>query len=650
MDKKTVETYLLDYLKIKNIKTKTCGKVTMLECPYCHLQPMSANIPPRCHFIVCHACGQQKKTIFDLVRDLEPIDKKEDDDIIHYLKELLGLDIITKRDKENTDEALTFYQKNGFDLVPVARDKKNPIETDWTKKNHKDIEEWQRWLSDGINIGIKTGKISNVTIIDIDVKPIPPEIAPLLGNTFTLETSKGFQCYYKYVPDLPKTRINDLKIDIENDGGQCVAYPSVVEGVQRRIIKQTDVLPMSSELLTFLKTKITVPLKSFSEKLKEDIQTENFNLNLLGEGERNTSLLKLGGLLRKELNVTQTERVLSILNRHICSEPISPKELSAMVKSLSRYTAFDENELAHRVLSYLKDVEEAGRTEICMAIMNTNRGEEKLRIDKVLNYLVREQYILKKGRGYCVIKKLEWKEGLIDLGQPVNFKVPYFDDIGQFNYEDMILISAKNKVGKTHISINMVKRFVDQGITPHLINLEKGGRFGKIALRLGLKEGDFKYAFCADPSQIELEKNAVTIIDWLLIENKAETDVIMRHFIEQLDKQGGFLIVFQQLKEDNTYFAPNMVKQFPSLACRYIYDDENDGTYGRFKIDVIREPKGQLKNFKNWEIPCMYQEDSKLFVRADEIESKPVISTNTVVESPKTSTGDVSIDEQRITN
>ena len=66
-----------------------------------------------------------------------------------------------------------------------------------------------------------------------------------------------------------------------------------------------------------------VPLKSFSEKLKEDIQTENFNLNLLNEGERNVSLLKLGGLPRKELNVNQTERVLSILNRHICTNPIS---------------------------------------------------------------------------------------------------------------------------------------------------------------------------------------------------------------------------------------------------------------------------------------------------------------------------------------
>jgi len=58
------------------------------------------------------------------------------------------------------------------------------------------------------------------------------------------------------------------------------------------------------------------------------------------------------------------------------------------------------------------------------------------------------------------------------------------------------------------------------------------------------------------------------------------------------------------------------------LAVRYLYDDENDGTYGKFKVDVIREPKGQIKNFKNWEIPCKYFEETKELKRIDELEGK----------------------------
>jgi len=643
MNKQIIENYLVDYLRKKDIKLKKVGQVLQLQCPTCKKE-FSAIIPPKCSFVNCFACNAKRQTIFDIVKIEYPT--YTDDDVVQHVKETLNLNITTQKDKDSIIEILQFYKTNNLDLVAVAKDKKIPIENDWTHKIHTDAEEWQRWLDDGINIGIKTGKQSNITIIDVDIKPVPKEILDLIGDTYTLETSKGFQYYYKYVEDLPKTRINELKIDIENDGGQCVAYPSIVEGVQRKVINFKPILEMPIELHNYLKQKVTVPLKSFSEKLKEDIQTENFNLNLLGEGERNTSLIKLGGLLRKELNSEQTERVLNILNRHICSNPLSQKELNAMVKSLARYTEFDEKELAHRVLTYLKDVEEAGRTEICSAIMGTNRGEEKRRIDKVLNYLVKEQYILKKGNHYGIIKKLDWKEGLIDIGIPIKFKMPYFDDVAHFNYEDMIVIGARNKVGKTHLAINIVKQLVEQGITPHLINLEKGGRFAKIALRLGLKEGDFKHAFCADPTQIELEKNAITIIDWLLIENKAETDVVMRHFVEQLDKQNGFLIVFQQLKTDNSYFAPNMATQFPAFATRYIYDDDNDGTYGKFKIDVIREPKGKIKNFKNWEIPCFYNEQTKELKRIDELDSKDRPSS----ENNNIKINDINIEEKQIGN
>jgi hypothetical protein len=650
MEKEIIESYLLDYLNKREVKIKVSGKCTMLECPYCHKVPMSATIPPRCSFINCFSCNAKKKNVIDIVRDIEKVEGT-DDDVIHYIKELLNLDIVTTKDKERTDEVLNFYKENGFDLVPVARDKKIPIENDWTNKEHKDVVEWQRWLGDGINCGIKTGKRSNITIIDVDVKPVPKEIVALVGDTFTLETSKGFQFYYKYVSTLPKTRINELKIDIENDGGQCVAYPSVVDGVKRKIYSFKPVIEMPKELLAYLQTKVTVPLKSFSEIVKEDIATENFNLNLLGEGERNVSLMKLGGLLRKELNTPQTERVLGILNRHICTNPITPKELTAMVKSLSKYTAFDENELAHRVLTYLKDVEEAGRTEICMAIMSTNKGEDKMRIDKVLHYLVKEQYILKRNRGYGIIKKLDWKDDLLEVGKPIDFKMPYFDDIASFNYGDLVLIGSKNKRGKTSIAINMIKELVEQGKTPFYINLETGSRYAKTALKLGLRNGDFKYAFCADPTQIELEKNAITIIDWLLISDKSQTDVVFKHFIEQLDKQGGFLIVFMQLKEDNGWFAPNMVTQFPALGAKYIYDNENDGAYGKFVVDPIREPKGYIKNF---EIPCHYDWSSKEFKRVEDLEKKDIKKQedSKVPEAPKEppKEGDTPIETQSITN
>jgi len=383
------------------------------------------------------------------------------------------------------------------------------------------------------------------------------------------------------------------------------------------------------ELKDFLKSKITVPRKSFSEKLVDDIKTEDFNLGLIDEGERNASLIKLGGIFRKELNLNQTGFVLNVINSHVCKEPLAQNEIKAMVNSLDKYTIFDERELAHKVLEYLKDVEEANRTEISMAVANTNRGEDKKRIDKALKYLVKEGYVIKRGARYSIIMKANWKEALIETGKPIDFKVPYFYDIAHFNYGDMILIGSKNKKGKTHISMNIVKQFVEQKIKPYYISLETGSRFAKIAMQLGMKEGDFKWTFCSDPTQIELEPNAVTIIDWLLIVDKSKTDLIFRHFVEQLYKTNGFLIVFMQLKgskmQDNEWFAPNMVSQFPALSARYIYDNEDDGVYGKFKIDVIREPKLHIKT---WEIPCYYNWEDKTLKRINEIEEEKNESIN----------------------
>jgi len=70
------------------------------------------------------------------------------------------------------------------------------------------------------------------------------------------------------------------------------------------------------------------------------------------------------------------------------------------------------------------------------------------------------------------------------------------------------------------------------------------------------------------------------------------------------------MIVFQQLKENGDWFAPNMVKQFPALAAKYIYTNE-EGTEGQWELEAIREPKIHMKRGV---IPCQYIPDSKLLI------------------------------------
>jgi hypothetical protein len=611
MYKQVILNHLLDYLKIKNVVIKKSGKVIMLECPFCKTQPLSANIIPNTSVINCYKCNK-KYNLMDLVKYIE--NKTNEDEIYQYLKELLKIEVMTKKDEDELIKTLDFYEKNGFDLVPIEKNGKRPIEKDWTNKTHKSKEEWLEWIRNGLNIGVKTGVRSGITIIDIDQKPIPEEIRLMVGNTLIQETKKGFHLFYKYDKDLPKTRIEELKIDIETTGGQVVLYPSIVENEKRNFISGDKIIEIPKDLKGLLKSKIELPaLKSFSEKLRDDIKSEDFKLEVIKEGEgRNNFLIHLGGILRKELSIKQTEYVMNAVNNHFCSPPLSQKEIIAMVGQLDKYIEFDEQELALKVLQYLRNVEDGTRTDVERAI-----GEKKARTDKVLAYLVKEGYLLKRGKSYHIIKKADWKDTLIDIGKPVPFTVPYFYDVANYNWGDLLLIGSKAKYGKTHISMNIIKKLQEQGVKPYYISLETGSRFAKIALQLGLKEGDFYHTFCADPTKIELEPNAVTIIDWLLIVDKAKTDLIFRHFIEQLNKTNGFLIIFQQLKQDSSWFAENMCKQFPALATRYLYENDNEGTYGKYIIDVVREPKPFGK--KVFEIPCVYNWKTKELKRIDEL-------------------------------
>jgi hypothetical protein len=378
---------------------------------------------------------------------------------------------------------------------------------------------------------------------------------------------------------------------------------------------------MPKGLKDYLLSKIQTPspTKTLSETLKQEIETENYKKPLVEEGEgRHELLFHYGCILRKQMNNVQVETSLLSLNKIICSPPVEYKEIKNIIKSVQDYNFFDEKEMANLMLQYLKEVKRATKNEIEMYILSQRaKGEDRKRIDKTLIYLEVEGLIIRRQRYYEIIEAMEWKDTLLDIGIPIDFKIPYLDDVAYYNKGDLIIIGSKNKWGKTTLAINMVKALVEQGIKPYYIYNEGGGRFGKIALSIGLKEGDFYRIFCGDPQKVILQPKAITIYDWVRppLDEFAKTSEIFNSFTEKLEKTQGFLICFVQLKEGKEFFAPNMIGQFPSLLCKYLYEDDSDGTNTYFDICDVRDSKIKGKKFK---IPCIYNWDTKLVKRTDE--------------------------------
>lgn len=115
---------------------------------------------------------------------------------------------------------------------------KHPAVKSWKSAATVDIAKAQNWWSLDSkflhNIGIATGKVSGITVIDIDTKNNGLETWQDIcakydiPNTYTVKTgSGGLHLYFKYCKDVPNsTNTYGSGIDTRNDGGYIIAPPS----------------------------------------------------------------------------------------------------------------------------------------------------------------------------------------------------------------------------------------------------------------------------------------------------------------------------------------------------------------------------------------------------------------------------------------
>lgn len=614
----------------------------VFTCPNCKNALPSTLFVPGADKLYCNACKYKDKLIH-VVYLLEQ-DKAEWS--IASIAEYLFSEWKVKIPELNHSFYLECYEKWHWDLVPLLPNKKIPFEKDWLNKEYKNKLEWEKWITDNFNIGVKTGHKSNITVLDIDTKEIPDILKGV--HTIRQDTNRGYHFIFAYDPEIPTTKIEEFKIDILNDGKQFVVYPSKVDGIDRNWnFKNPNIdLPKIPENIkkwilenvnqNGTKKVSENPEEEQNQKLIEDIKNESLgDFEGVLEGNRNNTLIKMGGILRKRLNFEQTSYVVKFFNKNFIKPSLPENEVYALLGSIDKYTFSDERDLAMKILAYLKYAEEGTSRDIREAIK-----EEKANVDKALNYLLKEQYIVKRNRMFHLVKKMVWREDLPALNNQVPFKIPYFDDIALFNWGDLILLGAPTGHGKTTIAMNIIKRFQEEKIKCHYVCLESGSRFVKTGCALGLSPelGHYKYVIETDPAKIQIEENSVTIIDWLLIQDKAQTDMVMQYFSEQLVRTNSILIIFMQLKEDGNWFAPNMVKQFPALAARYVYSEDEqgnaDGIFGTWEVDKIREAKRHCKGGK---IHCKYNPDDKTLVRLDEIQDDSNASSGELkLSKPKT--------------
>jgi hypothetical protein len=584
----------------------------------------SASFMMNTNKIWCQVCGW-KGDMLDAIRVMENDKKnKSDAEITDYLISTLNLEMYKE---------LETYEKYGWTLLPLSKNDKIPIPGSWEDNQSKDRVRWIKWLNNELNIAIRTGEISGCTVIDADIyKDVLPEyqtlkeeVIKLLEEVQTLAANSargGKHFFFAYDKELRQLqgnckanrKIDVLHIDIRNDGGYLLIEPSKFEFKNYKFVNLgTEIKPIPANLKAKLLELIevdksrseTTNLVDTSSKLVvegEPLKLKNNNL----DGCCNSTFVQLGGALIKQLSPEQTEFVLFLLNKNLLENPMPTSAIKAMLNSLDGYKKDDESTYENIIIEYMKQMQ----TDITAHdIMSNNPKLSRAIVDKYFSKFVKSGQAVRLGRGrYQYKEKITWLDTAPENIKEYQYKIPLFNDLMYFQTGDVLLLGAITNDGKTTIALNMLDEMIKQGVKPYYIYSEAGSRFQKTSKLLDIS-GKYFHTFHADPIAIELEYNAFTIIDWLHLENKAETDNVLKKLNDELQRKGGVLVIFTQLKTTREWFAPNLIDHYPTFAAR-LFQDNDSKTESHWQCDKIKEPRG---NFTTYILPTQYNQDTHIF-------------------------------------
>ena len=192
-------------------------------------------------------------------------------------------------------EAGSEYLKNGLSVIPVGMDKKPLIAWKEFQERRATQEEFHTWVTTykDMQLGVVTGKISNIIVVDIDSPDL--DISWLPETAIVKTGSGGKHYYYAYSEGFSnRARIKEF-IDIRADGGYVIVPPS--ENLNG---------PYSWEK--------KIPLAAFPKnlffqeevKMSEPVDTEYTGF---GEGQRNQEMARYIGHVLAKIHPSEWDKI-----------------------------------------------------------------------------------------------------------------------------------------------------------------------------------------------------------------------------------------------------------------------------------------------------------------------------------------------------
>jgi len=539
------------------------------------------------------------------------------------------------QEEANLLKMALLYQKQGFSVIPIRDNKKPYIK--WEKyqterASSNQIKKWWKQWPDA-NIGIVTGKVSGVDVVDVDSEKGRDALNEYLPDALVTpisKTPKGYHYFFKHRPGLANGVRVIADCDLRTTGGYVIVPPSMNDQgnayawLPGLSIAEVESAAMPEMLFDILKNADYANASS-SEHINgiNPIRTcslykgiTNHNITRLTnhnkhnisfeQGCRDDSLFHIANCLVKgNMEKNNILKCLYFFGSN-CNPPFPEKEILAKVESSFKRIENQKRNLTAEVREWVNITwHNISITDALQNITNiTNTDRPKITV--IMNRLVKEGILERVANQYGVYRKIQdncepedWQNASTDT---VNLWLPFgLNEMISIMPGSIILFAGAQDAGKSAVQMNIAKENRFNWNVHYFSSELNAGAFKNRMNKfpdLALDQCSIKFYQHSSNFHDVLKtgKNDLNIIDYLEIHDAFYK--VSEYLARIHEKLGDAICIVALQKDPNALYGRggSFTQEKPILSVAL---DHGRATISKFKGEFKGEnPRGKEYRFK----------------------------------------------------
>lgn len=439
-------------------------------------------------------------------------------------------------------EAALAYRSKGFSVIPLVQGGKippkgfSPIPYRERIASEDEVKSW--WNENpNYNVGIITGKLSNLFVVDIDSDEGFANIQEYISDSIvtpTAETPRGGQhLFFKY-PKESNLTIGAGAIpgtDFRGENGYVVASPSIngngkgYSWVISPFDKNVEFADLPSLYIKKINSIIYGDVTNAENQEMSVLQSVTFNLN---KGYRDQTLFHVAHcLIKGGASKHDTLNVLELIAKQ-CNPPFPKNEIVTKCNSAIDRADRKERNLSLEISDYIAVTNGWFSVTSCYTVLQLVTKKDRTSARVALNRLKDKGIIERHSSQDGLYRKIETEFNFITFDDDEAPEVEYpvrlplgINDLAEISQGNIILIAGEFNVGKTSFLLNILKsnkgKLPIRYITSEMSKSEFKKRFASFALPLSFWMQDEMTEYIKKSSDFHtvIRPDALNIIDYM---------------------------------------------------------------------------------------------------------------------------------------